>query len=33
MERMEEMKERKSLCDERKVDQATWSVVFLQDKC
>ena len=33
MERMEEMKERKSLCDGREVDHATWSVVFLQDKC
>ena len=29
MKRMEEMKERKSLCDGREVDRATWSVVFL----
>jgi len=33
MERMEEMKEWKSLCDGREVDHATWSVFFLQDKC
>ena len=33
MERMEEVKERKSLCDGREVDHTTWSVVFLQDKC
>jgi len=29
MERMEEMKEKKSLCDGKEVDHATWSVVFL----
>ena len=33
MERMEEMRERKKLCDGREVDHATWRVVLLQDKC
>jgi len=30
---MEEMRERKKLCDGREVDHATWRVVLLQDKC
>jgi len=33
MEKMKEMKEGKSLCGGREGGHATWSVVFLQDKC
>ena len=33
MERMEEMRERKSLCDGREVEHATWRVILLQHKC